>query len=182
MYTGVILYPQFSEYEISVALSVLMQGKKQIKTIGLTSEPVTGESGLTCKPDSSIADVDVACMDSLLFPGCFDISTLTKAEELFHFVKTVAQRDSKIFAISSSPYILGKAGLLENKRYTVGLSKVDRDLLGCFDENLYTDEWLVQDGNLVTARGRAFVDFGIKVGEVLHLSFDPMWYNKSHEG
>lgn len=179
MYTGVLLYPQFSEYEISVALSVLMQGKKPIKTIGLTLDAVTGESGLTCKPDLSIADADAGRIDSLLLPGCFDISTLTEAEELFQYVKTVVHHDTKIFAISSSPFILAKAGLLENKTYTVGLLREDRDVLGVFDEKNYREELVVQDGNLVTARGRAFVEFGIMVGQLLNVSFDSQWYNKS---
>lgn len=45
--TGVLLYPQFSEYELSVALSVLMQGGKPVTTIGIDLSPVKGESGLT---------------------------------------------------------------------------------------------------------------------------------------
>ncbi|MFB7155468.1 hypothetical protein [Lysinibacillus sp. NPDC056232] len=31
--TAVLLYPQFSEYELSVALSILMQGNKPIITV-----------------------------------------------------------------------------------------------------------------------------------------------------
>ncbi|WP_245827549.1 hypothetical protein [Paenisporosarcina indica] len=34
--TAVLLYPQFREYELSVALSILMQGNKPIVTVGLT--------------------------------------------------------------------------------------------------------------------------------------------------
>ncbi|NGQ94509.1 DJ-1/PfpI family protein [Brevibacillus sp. SYP-B805] len=116
-------------------------------------DPVKGESGLTCKPDISIAEADATSIDSLLFPGCYGISTLREAHELFRFVKKVVRNDTKIFAISSSPFNLAKAGLLENKRYTVGLSKEDREWLGVFDEKYYTDELLVHDGNLVTARG-----------------------------
>lgn len=35
--TAVLLYPQFSEYELSVALSILMQGNKPIVTVGEAS-------------------------------------------------------------------------------------------------------------------------------------------------
>jgi len=57
--TGVILYPLFSEYELTVALSILKQGEHPIKTIGITSEPITGESDLTCFSDTTIYDVDI---------------------------------------------------------------------------------------------------------------------------
>lgn len=41
--TAVLLYPQFSEYELSVALSILMQGGKPIITLGVNNEPIRGE-------------------------------------------------------------------------------------------------------------------------------------------
>ena len=34
--TGVMLYPLFSEYELTVALSILKQGEHPIKTIGMS--------------------------------------------------------------------------------------------------------------------------------------------------
>ena len=56
--TAVLLYPQFSEYELSVALSILMQGGKPVVTVGINNQPIKGESGLTCLPDTTIDEVN----------------------------------------------------------------------------------------------------------------------------
>ena len=64
--TAVLLYPQYSEYELSVALSILMQGEKPVITIGLNNLPIRGESGLTCLTDTTIDEVNLEEIDSLL--------------------------------------------------------------------------------------------------------------------
>lgn len=40
---AVLLYPDFSNYEMSVALSVLGQGQKPFDVFGLTLEPIKSE-------------------------------------------------------------------------------------------------------------------------------------------
>jgi protein deglycase len=175
--TLVLLYPQFSEYELSVPLSILMQGGKPIVTCGITDAPVMGESGLTCLPDVSIEQVDLQEIDSLLLPGCMDIMALHKEEELFKFIQTAGEVVSVIASISSSPYLLARAGLLEGKRFTVGMTKEGRDDSGVFEEDHYIDELVVRDGTIITAKGRGFIDFGAVFGEALGLTFDKAWYN-----
>jgi 4-methyl-5(b-hydroxyethyl)-thiazole monophosphate biosynthesis len=177
MVTGVILFPLFSEYELSVALSVLKQGSHPITTIGITSQPIKGESDLTCMTDKSIYDVDISTIDSLLLPGCMDISTLFDNQDLIQFLQKFIDRDIVIASISSSPYLLAKAGLLKGRRFTVGMLEEHRAQTGVFDEELFSHELVVQDGDLITARGRGFIEFGLKLGNALKLEFDPRWYN-----
>lgn len=81
-----------------------------------------------------------------------------------------------IASISSAPSLLAKAGVLKNKKYTVGLSPEGMDKLGFFDLNYFSKDLVVQDGNIITARGKGFIDFGITVGKALNLSFDESWY------
>ncbi|CAM2904439.1 DJ-1/PfpI family protein [Paenibacillus sediminis] len=175
--TGVILYPLFSEYELTVALSILKQGGKPITTIGITSDPIKGESDLTCVTDTTIYDADISALDSIVFPGCMDISTLFGNEDLIHFIQKCAQKEDFLFAaISSSPYLLAKSGLLENKKYTIGMLPEHRTELGLFNEDNYSNDLVVKDGHIITARGRGFIDFGIQLGKALKLDFDPRWY------
>ncbi|WP_410769475.1 DJ-1/PfpI family protein [Fontibacillus sp. BL9] len=176
--TGVILFPLFSEYELTVALSILKQGEHPIKTIGITSEPITGESDLTCISDTTIYDVDIKTLDSLLLPGCMEISTLYDNRDLVEFIKrcSLINSDLIIAAISSSPYLLAKAGLLENRKYTVGMHEEQRRATGVFKEEDYCNDLVVQDGNILTARGRGFIEFGKSFGELLNLEFDSNWY------
>ncbi|WP_279326884.1 DJ-1/PfpI family protein [Bacillus litorisediminis] len=96
--------------------------------------------------------------------------------ELFDFIKQFASNELVIAAISSSPYLLAKAGVLTEKKYTVGLTMESIEKLDVFDKNNYSEELIVQDGNVITARGRGFIRFGIYLGKALCLEFDESWY------
>lgn len=174
--TAVLLYPQFSEYELSVALSILMQGGKPIITLGSNTKPIRGESGLNCIADLSVNEVELDDIDSLLLPGYMDISTLQLEESLLDFIRLLSAKGGIIASISSSPYLLAKAGVLKNKKYTVGLPLDGMEQLGGFELHNYSDELVVQDGNIITARGRGFIPFGICFGHALKLNFDENWY------
>ncbi|MFJ7661057.1 DJ-1/PfpI family protein [Lysinibacillus sp. NPDC097162] len=175
--TAVLLYPQFSEYELSVALSILMQGNKPIVTVGLNNKScIKGESGLSCLADIQLCEVNLEEFDSLLLPGCLDIMTLVDAQELIDFIRKMSSTGAIIASISSSPYLLAKAGVLKGKNYTVGLSLEGMKQLGVFDLNYYSEDLIVQDGPIITARGRGFIQFGVAFGKALQLNFDENWY------
>ncbi|MGF2616534.1 4-methyl-5(B-hydroxyethyl)-thiazole monophosphate biosynthesis protein [Rossellomorea vietnamensis] len=174
--TAVVLYPQFSEYEVSVALSILMQGDKPVIMCADSTLPLRGESGITCLPDKAFHEVDISEIDSLLLPGCMDVMSLKEEASLFNFLKEAGEAASVVAGISSSPYLLAKAGLLHGKRYTVGLVEETRDQSGVFEKENYSDEMIVQDGNIITATGKGFVEFGAVFGKALGLAFDGSWY------
>ncbi|WP_409368503.1 DJ-1/PfpI family protein [Lysinibacillus sp. 38-6] len=174
--TAVILYPQFSEYELSVALSILMQGNKPVVTVGLHHRTIQGESGLTCLADMQLSDIDSNEIDSLLLPGCMDIMTLADEQALCNVIIKMHAKGAVIASISSSPYLLAKAGVLKEKNYTVGLSLEAIKQLEVFDLGYYKDDLVVQDGSIITARGRGFIPFGIAFGKALQLHFDENWY------
>ncbi|MEK4130164.1 DJ-1/PfpI family protein [Solibacillus sp. FSL W8-0474] len=174
--TAIILYPQFSEYELSVALSILMQGNKPIVTVGLDKQPIRGESGLTCVADTMISEINIEEIDSIVLPGCLDIEPLLDEEDLVEFLKQVVSTETIVASISSSPYFLAQAGLLTGKKYTVGLPMEAIEMLGVFEKENYCSDLVVQDGNMITARGSGFIRFGICLGKALNLEFDESWY------
>jgi protein deglycase len=174
--TAVVLYPWFSEYELSVALSILMQGNKEIVTVGINRSPVKGESGLTTIPDMSIEEVNKEEIDSLLLTGCMDIGTLQNEQKLFDFIRDVVNESTIIASISSSVFLLAKAGVIKGKKYTVGLPEEVLPKLEIFEVENFSKELVVQDGNLITARGSGFIEFGKLFGEALGLKFDENWY------
>jgi len=174
--TAILLYPQFSEYELSVALSILMQGKKSVITASLDKSPIKGESGLTCISDTTMDDLNWDEIDSLLLPGCMDINALQNKEKYTEFIKEASKRDLVIASISSSPMLLAEAGVLVGRKYTIGLMKEFMEESGVFEMENYSDELVVQDGNIITARGRGFIQFGCCLGKALNLEFDERWY------
>ena len=176
--TAVLLYPLYSEYELSVALSILMQGGKPVVTVGRDMQPIRGESGLTCLPDTTVEEIDLDEIDSLLLTGCMDISALKNETNLIDFIGKVGTKAMLIGSISSSPYLLAKAGVLKGKRYTIGMTEEDREKSGILEKENYSQELVVQDGKLITARGRGFIRFGVCFGKALNLDFDEKWYSE----
>lgn len=174
--TAVLLYPQFSEYELSVALSVLMQGSKPIVTVGLSKQPIRGESGLTCIADSTISELDLNEIDSILLPGCMDFKDIIHEQQVIHFLQQAASEERVVASISSSPALLARAGLLKGKKFTAGLTAQQMDMLGGFEKENYSDDLVVRDGNLITARGKGFIRFGIYLGNALNLKINENWY------
>ena len=119
--TAVLIYPNFSEYELTTALSILMQGAKPISIISIDVEPVKGEAGLTVKADLTIDEVIYEEYDSLLLTGCMDIFDVLTSSSYIDFIQNITRQDNFIIgSISSSPALLAKAGVLKNKNFTVG--------------------------------------------------------------
>ncbi|MGE7624781.1 DJ-1/PfpI family protein [Viridibacillus sp. NPDC096237] len=177
--TAVLLYPQFSEYELTTAISILMQGGKSISVISLTKEGVKGEANLTCLADETIDQVNYQDFDSLLLTGCMDITSVVENEKYINFIQKIADQENFVIAsISSSPMLLAKAGLLKGKKYTVGLLEEHREQCGLFNDANYVEDLVVQDGNIITARGSGFIKWGVLFGEAVKVDFEESWYGK----
>lgn len=178
--TGILLYPGFSEYELSVLLSVLKQGGKQTLFIGIDNLPVKGEAGLPCIPDTSINQVDVTILDSVVLPGVDDFKHLVHHKELTSFLHRIDNQNRVIAAISSAPFFLSLSGVLKGKKYTTGLTVEQRTFLETFDHENYLDLPVVVDDYLITAKGSAFLEFAFSVGDLLKLNYEKSWYYGSH--
>lgn len=176
MTTGILLYPRFSEYEISVIISILTQANHPKIFIGLTNEPVKGEAGLVCLPEETIHSVKINTIQSLILPGVDDFQHLMDQGELFEFIRKVYEQGAVIGAISSAPFLLAKSGILFDRFYTTGISKQAREFLGVFSEKGYVDAPYVFDKGILTAKGAYFIDFAVKFGQVLELEFNQNWY------
>lgn len=164
--TGLLLFPGFSEFEVAVATS-LLRDPHELVTLALTEESVTSEAGPTFLPHRTLEDVDPAELDALLIPGG-DMVHLEDAEPLFSLVRALSERGALLAAICSGPYVLARAGVLTGRPYTVTFTREQRDFLGCFDETGFRYEPVIQDGNVITAQGHAFVAFGLAVARHLY--------------
>lgn len=176
MTTGILLYPRFSEYEISVIISILTQANHPKIFIGLHDEPVKGEAGLVCVPEETIHSVRISSLQSLILPGVDDFQHLMDEDDLFEFIRRMYEQNAIIGAISSAPFLLAKSGILLDRYYTTGISKQAREFLGVFSEKGYVDAPYVYDKGILTAKGAYFIDFAVKFGQVLNLEFNQNWY------
>ncbi len=173
----VMLYPYFSEYELSVAMSVLAQGGKGIVTAGPSEEAVRGEAGLTCTPDLAYEEVEADDYDCVILPGMarpLSADTQQAAVELLHLLDE--DEDMLFAACSRAPYLLAMAGVLQDKRYTIAMYEQEQQAMGIFAPENFRKQPLVQHGNVITAMGSNFIAFGEALGHALRLSFDEDWY------
>lgn len=144
----------------------LLRDPHDLVTLALTVGPATGEAGLTFSPHKLLEDVNPAELDALLIPGGDMVQK--DAEPLFSLVRALSERGALLAAICSGPYVLARAGVLAGRPYTVTFTREQRDFLGCFDETGFRYEPVIQDGNVITAQGHAFVAFGLAVARHLY--------------
>lgn len=186
--TALLLFDLFSNYEMSVALSILSQAGKEFDVFCLKEEAVS-EEGLRIKRGKALSELIIEEYDSLLIPGCMDLRDIIDDERIHNFIRGFSLSEYIIASISSSPLLLLKAGILDGKKYLAGVVKKEllqegftmeqmegmRDVTELKNDDGTVTPHLV-DGNLLTAVGSDFINFGIKFGEMLELEFEPGWY------
>jgi len=186
--TAILLFDLFSNYEISVALSILAQAEKGYDMFCLNAIAVS-EEGLHVKRDKSISELNITIYDSLLLPGCMDLRGVIDDGQILEFIRNFNLSTHIIASISSSPLLLLRAGLLDGKKYIAGVVKKElleegfkmeqmsgmRDITELKNEDGTITSCLT-DGNLLTAVGFDFINFGIEFGRMLDLRFEPGWY------
>ncbi|TLS38213.1 DJ-1/PfpI family protein [Pseudalkalibacillus caeni] len=161
-----LVYPTFSEFEVTVVASVLKE-KYSIETVALGRQPVKGESGITVLPDRELSEIKSGEFGGIIVPGG-DLYYVKDADRLFSLIKEFHSQKKLVASICGGGYVLAKAGLLEHIPYTVTFSKEQRQFLGCFNEKNFTYKPVVISGNVITAQGHAYVQFGLAVGEKLN--------------
>lgn len=163
---GLLLFPTFSEFEVTVALS-LVPSTYEVVTLALDGGTLRSEAGLLCQPHKKLSDLEPADLGVLIIPGG-DMESLMDAEPLFALVRELHAQGKLLAAICSGPYVLARAGVLTGLPYTVTHSREVRDFLGCYDEAAFRYEPVVTSGNVITAQGHAFVPFGLAVAKYIN--------------
>ena len=162
---AVMLYPLFSMQEISCTTELFKFYDKEIVTFAAGREPVRSEDGFTILPDKSFEEFRREDFDCLVLPGIWEPLPVLLDEKNIRFLEQFRGDGSLIIAsISSSPLLLGKAGLLEGKKFTHGVYKEFLDAFPVMPREGVVRTYLVEDGNLITAYGGAFREFAAAVG------------------
>jgi putative intracellular protease/amidase len=90
-------------------------------------------------------------------------------ERLITIINQLNQSDKLLAAICFGPWMLAKAGVLENRKYTSSIVKWQEELSELFGiqdpfpVEGYVEARVVRDKNIITAKGAAFIDFAIEV-------------------
>lgn len=158
----VILYPECVEYEIMLAAQLIHE-HLPIDVATPEGADLKGTSGMIFRATHSYADVHPEEYQVVLVPGGDPASTLGN-ETLDWILKTAHEAGAALGAICAGPLFLAKAGILKGKRFTHGYGSRDPDFLSPYWEGgHFENQMVVVDGDIVTAKPEAHVDFAVEL-------------------
>jgi putative intracellular protease/amidase len=140
-------------------------GRYQVKTVGLTTEPVTTIGGVRILPDLILDEMQPDAM--LILPGgeAWDEGKNGKVLDL---AKQWLEAGVPVAAICGATAGLARAGILDNRHHT---SNALEYLQATHYQGaaLYQNQPAVTDGNVITANSTAPVDFAYHIFKKLDL-------------
>jgi protein deglycase len=162
----VYFYPQFREVEVMTTLSII--GKKyEVLPFSLLPGTVTSECGLLIQPIIKMKNIIPMEYEMLIIPGGKHAFTQGNPR-LLHLLQVFNRESIKIAAIGNGAVILGRAGILKGRSYTVSLQEHESGKAGNCLNGMYLAKPIVEDKNLLTAKSQAYIDFGLTIGDRLH--------------
>lgn len=145
-----LLADGFEEVEALTPLDLLRRAGKEIYTVSVTGKrTVRGAHGIVVEADLCATDSLDECDEMLILPGGMPGTTNLDASPLTdRLLSEVSSHGGYIAAICAAPLILGKRGILREKR-AVCYPGFEKELLGA--DVLSTS--VAVDGNIITATG-----------------------------
>lgn len=157
---AVLLYPNFSLQEITCLTSTLAVwfGEK-IDYLAAENKEYVSEEGLRDIPTKTVAEVEITDYDCVILPGTIDPLPALFDDRLIDFLKAGANSDVVFAAISSSPILLSKAGVLRGKKFTSGYFMQMADTFDFVEKENFIHKGIVEDRNVITGIGWFFKEF-----------------------
>ncbi len=116
---AVMIYPNFSLQEITCLTSVLtVWFDEKIDFIASENKEFYSEEGMCVIPNKIIRDVNIIDYDCVILPGTINPLPALYDDRLIDFLKSGINTNVVFAAISSSPLLLAKAGVLNGKKFT----------------------------------------------------------------
>ena len=160
----VFLADGFEEIEALTPVDIMRRANLSVATVGISGISVTGSHGINVTADIDIGEVELDKTEAIVLPGGLPGTTnLEKSEKLIDIISYCSANNIAIGAICAAPSILGHMGLLKDKN-AISFPSFQSHLEGAS----ISEEYVVQDGNIITARGMGVsTDFSLKLVEVL---------------
>jgi protein deglycase len=159
MHVGILVYDTMAQFEVMFAAWIL-KDKGEVVTYGLEMRDFETMEGFKVRPHRLLEDMRPDDVSLFIVPGG-QPDTIAGNLILGNKLRGLNDRGKLLAAICGGPVHLGKAGVLQGKRFTSSLYYVRPD---DFAGGTYVDEDLVEDGNVITAWPNAYVDFALLLG------------------
>lgn len=176
MTVALFYYDDFAEFEI-VLIGLLLHRKYEIVSVALENREYRSEECQRFCVDRVLKDVDVDSIDLFVVPGG-NPAPLVGNQELKGFVEKLVSRNKKIGGICGGASLLAGLGILKGKRCTGDTTgvKPGSDEYPYYAEAILSDEYVVVDGNIITAQGQAYAEFAAELARQMGLCKDQADY------
>lgn len=119
---AVMLYPDFSLQEITCLTSALtIWFGETIDYIASENKEYRSEEGLRVFPTKTTADAKITDYDCVILPGTINPLPALFDDTLIDFLRSGVNTTVVFAAISSSPALLSKAGILDGKNLPLAI-------------------------------------------------------------
>ena len=138
----------FNEEEFTIVKKRLLKAGKNVFITSDDHSVCSGSKGMKVKSDTSFYNVNVNNFTALILIGGAGSKNYWKSGYLQKIVQKFFNSKKVIAAICSSPIILAKAGILQNKKATC----TSEDKMELINSGVdYQDKNIVVDENIITA-------------------------------
>lgn len=168
------IYPDMADFELIMAATSVSWLEKEIVTIAYTNEVVISKPGIQYQPHLTVKEaLLLEDVDGIIIPGGWNNEQRTELTELIQKLDT---ENKLIAAICAGPQFLAKAGILTNRHYTTTLTAdvlKSRNEEDFFPRSTFVSQNVVRDGHVITAIGRAFIDFAMEILDYFNVFDNP---------
>lgn len=168
---AVMLYPNFSLQEITCLTSCLsLWFGESIDMLASEMKHYESEEGFRILPTKTVDTVQPSDYACVILPGTVNLFPAVYDDKLIDFLRKGKDSDTLFAAISSSPILLSKAGILDGKDFTAGYFMQVTDVFPFIDKSHFVHKPIVESGNVITGIGMFFREFAERV--LLTLGYD----------
>ena len=158
------IYDDMADFELTLAAFLGKIIGKEIITIGYDEEKIVSKTGIQYKPHITVKEaLELTGVVGLIIPGGWNDE---QRPELTALIQKIDREKNLLAAICAGPQYLARAGVLDHYKYTTTLTKESLESAGkedFFPRENFIPENVIRDGHVITAVGRAFVDFAIEI-------------------
>lgn len=150
---AIFLENEFQDLETLGTTDILRVGNIIVDMISVTNTlEIKGIHGITVLADKKISEIEIENYDGIIIPGGNNaVSRLLENTTLTKWIKEFNENNKLVAAICAGPQVLGKAGIVNNKKIT-GYSGCELFL----DNSILIKKdtpFTITDDNIVTANG-----------------------------
>lgn len=168
---AVMIYPNFSLQEITCLTSCLsVWFDEKIDIIASEMKPYESEEGFQIIPAKTVDEVQPSDYACVILPGTINPLPALYDDRLIDFLSKGKGSDTLFAAISSSPILLSKAGILDGKDFTAGYFMQMADTFPFVDKAHFVHKPIVESDGVITGIGMFFREFAERV--LLKMGYD----------